>query len=252
MKKIIPAILLASVFCACGSKKQAEAPAEDTTKVEAVVDTINRLSDAQKSEGWTLLFDGTSKNGWRTFKNQDNDSWEVVDGTLHCKPFNDNGENKRADLMTVAQYENFDLSFEWKISDQGNSGVMFHVTEEFEVPYATGPEYQLLDDGKYPGEVAETNFTASNYAMQAATNKKLNPAGEWNTARIVVAGDHVEHWLNGTQVVTYELNSADWKKRKANSKWKDFPAYGTTKKGHIDLQDHGNEVWFRKIMIKPI
>lgn len=252
MQKIIPSILLASVFCACQPKSTEQQSDQDTTKVEAPVDTVNKLSDAEKSEGWILLFDGVSKNGWRTFKNKENNSWDVVDGTLHCKPFDDNGTNQRADLITVDQYENFELAFEWKISHQGNSGVMYRVTEELDEPYFTGPEYQLLDDGKYPGEVAETNFSAANYAMHAATNKKLNPAGEWNTAKIIVAGNHVEHWLNGTQVVAYELHSDDWKKRKAGSKWKDVASYGSAKKGHIDLQDHGNEVWFRRIMIKPI
>jgi hypothetical protein len=253
MKNILTMILLASVFYACQSKKVEEQSTQDSvTAMTIPVDNLNLLTDAQKTEGWVLLFDGVSMNGWRTFKNKENNSWEVSEGTLHCKPFDDKGENKRADLVTVDQYRDFELAFDWKISPQGNSGVMFRVTEEYDEPYATGPEYQILDDKGYPGEVAETNFTASNYAMHVAENKTVNPVGEWNSARIVVKGNHVEHWLNGQQVVSYELNSDDWKKRRAASKWKDFPGYGSAQKGHIDLQDHGNEVWFRKIMIKSL
>jgi hypothetical protein len=253
MKTIIATLLLAFVFCACQTKKVEEQTTEDTTAVSAAAtDTINQLTDAQKSEGWILLFDGVSKKGWRTFKNQENNSWEVADGTLHCKPFDDKAENKRTDLITEDQFENFELAFDWKISPQGNSGVMFRVTEEYDVPYATGPEYQILDDGGYPGEVTETNFTAGNYAMHAAVNKKLNPVGEWNASRIVANGNQIEHWLNGDKVVSYEMNSPEWKKLKDAGKWKDFPGYGTAKKGHIDLQDHGNEVWFRNIKVKPL
>jgi hypothetical protein len=253
MKKTLACMIVASVFCACQSKKAEEQTAPpEPVETAVAMDTINVITDAQKNAGWILLFDGTSSNGWRPFKNKENNSWEVIDGTLHCKPFDEKGTNQRGDFVTNDQYENFELAFQWKISAQGNSGLMFRVSEEFNEPYASGPEYQILDDGGYPGEVLETNFTGSNYAMHAAQNKTLKPVGEWNDSKIVVNGNHVEHWLNGTQVVSYELNSADWKKRVANSKWKDFPGYGKTTKGHIDLQDHGNEVWFRKILIKTL
>jgi hypothetical protein len=247
---------MALVFGACQSKKVEE---NTTAKADSAATTTTPASPAavtltaeQQAEGWKLLFDGVSKNGWRTFKNKENNSWEVVDGTLHCKPFDDKGTNQRADLITVDQYENFELAFDWKISAQGNSGVMFHVSENFDEPYATGPEYQVLDDKGYPGEVAETNFSGSDYGLYAAQNKKLNPVGEWNSGKIIVKGNHVEHWLNGVQVVSYELHSDEWKKLVAKSKWKDFPAYATTKTGFIDLQDHGHEVWFKNIMIKTL
>lgn len=209
-----------------------------------------QLTEAQKKEGWQLLFDGTSMNGWRTFKNQESNSWEVVNGTLHCKPFDE--ADKRADLITTRQFDNFDLIFEWKIAPQSNSGVMFRVTEEYDQPYFTGPEYQLLDDEGYPGEVKPENLSGGNYDMHAPENKKLNPIGEWNKSRLVVNGNHVEHWLNGDKVVEYDINSDDWKKRKAVSKWNDVTGYAVPAKGHIDLQDHSHEVWFRNIMIRPL
>jgi hypothetical protein len=154
--------------------------------------------------------------------------------------------------MTTEQFENFELAFDWKISQGGNSGVMFHVTEEFDRPYLTGPEYQVIDDKGYNGELKDSQLTGSNYDMHPAVNAKPNPIGEWNQSRIVVNGNHVEHWLNGTKVVEYELNSADWKKRKAASKWKDAKKYGIEKKGAIDIQDHDHEVWYKNIMIKTL
>lgn len=209
-------------------------------------------ADEAGSTGWKVLFDGTTLNGWRTFKNLPNDSWEVSDGTLHCKPFNENGENKRADLITEEQFENFELELEWKISPQGNSGIMFRVSEEFEQPYLSGPEYQVLDDLNYPGEVKPTNMTASNYDMHVAEGKVLKPVGEWNLTKIVVNGNSVEHWLNGNKVLSYELGSADWQARKDSSKWKEVAGYGASARGHICLQDHGNEVWYRNIKIRSL
>lgn len=195
------------------------------------------------------LFNGRDLSGWRPFRNAPNNSWEVVDGVLHCKGYQAGAPHLRGDLITENQYENFDLTLEWKISPQGNSGIMFRVSEAFGQTYATGPEYQLIDDEGYPGELKPENKTACNYDLHVATDKVLRPAGEWNEARLRVNGHLVSHFLNGQKVLEYELHSEDWKTRVANSKWKDFPGYGTEKKGHIALQDHGNEVWFRNIRL---
>ncbi len=217
-------------------------------QVPAPTESLPQLTEAQLAEGWKLLFDGNSLDGWRTYKNKEASSWEIVNGTLHCMPFD--SASQRADLITVDQYENFELAFEWKIGPQGNSGVMYRVTEAYEEPYLSGPEYQLLDDVGYPGETKEVNTSGANYDMHAPQNKKLNPAGEWNTTKVVVNGNHVEHWLNEIKVVEYELRSPDWQQRKDASKWKDEKGYGMTSKGHIDLQDHGGEVWLRNIFIR--
>jgi hypothetical protein len=220
-----------------------------------IIVTLLFACQAEKKEASTndenqiSLFNGQSLTGWRSFRNLPNNSWEVVDGTLHCKPFSDSVENFRSDLITEAQYRNFEFTFEFKLASQSNSGVMFRVSEDYDQTYATGPEYQLIDDVGYPGTLAEENKTAGNYAMHVPENKILKPVGEWNEGKIIVQENNVEHWLNGTRVVAYELNSPDWIARRDASKWKDFPAYGTIEKGHIALQDHGNEVWFRNIAI---
>jgi hypothetical protein len=198
-----------------------------------------------------LLFNSKNLDGWRFFKDKENNSWEVAaDGTLHCKPFD--GNEKRANLISVDQYENFELNWEWKISPQGNSGVMFRVTEEFDEPYLSGPEYQLLDDVGYPGKTEDWQKTAADYGMHTAPDAKPKPVGEWNSSKIIANGNHVEYWLNATKVVEYEIGSEDWKKRKTTSKWNEAIGYGAAKKGHICLQDHGGEVWFKNIYIAKL
>lgn len=251
MKKIfihLFAVAAVAAMVSCSKKSETNNEAQQA----AVEPQANVLTDAQKAEGWTLLFDGTSMNGWRTFKNKETNAWEVVDGTLHCKSPEDTTATLRADLITNEQYENFELAFDWKIDTAQNSGVMFRVTEEYEVPYATGPEYQVIDEAGYPSPLKDTQMAAANYDMHPAANKTVHAPGQWNSARLVVNGSHVEHWLNGSKVVEYELWSPEWKNMVANCKWKDFPGYGQAKKGHIDLQDHGGEVWFRNVMIKPL
>lgn len=254
MTRLIPAAALLLVVLACQHKpKEVEAPAADSAAISPFVSLENQLTEQQKAQGLIALFDGKTLDGWHIYKNKENDSWEVADGTLHCKPFVENGTNKRSDLTTNEQYENFELYFDWKISPQGNSGVMFHVVETYDEPYGSGPEYQVLDDVGYPGDLKDVQLTAANYDMHVAgSNKKMNPVGEWNNSKLVVNHNHVEHWLNGEKVVEYDLGSDDWNQRLAKSKWKDFPGYAKSPKGHIDLQDHGNEVWYKNIYLKPL
>jgi Domain of Unknown Function (DUF1080) len=251
MKSLFITITIPIILASCGSKEQKTTVAQTETPAPSPA----QLTDAQKADGWRLLFDGQTKDGWQIFKSRKNNTWEVLDGTLHCKALQEGVTgvgDERSDIMTAEEFENFELAFDWKISAEGNSGVMYRATEEFEQPYYSGPEYQLIDDQGYPGELHDGQRTGDNYDMHIAENKVLKPVGDWNSSRIVVNGNHVEHWLNGTKVVEYELGSADWNKRKQASKWKDAIGYGLAKKGHIVLQDHGNEAWFRNVMIKTL
>ena len=226
MKYLSVLLIAGSLLAGCGTKRESNANSN-------------------------LLFNSKNLDGWRFFKDKENNSWEVAaDGTLHCKPFD--GNEKRANLISVDQYENFELNWEWKISPQGNSGVMFRVTEEFDEPYLSGPEYQLLDDVGYPGKTEDWQKTAADYGMHTAPDAKPKPVGEWNSSKIIANGNHVEYWLNATKVVEYEIGSEDWKKRKTTSKWNEAIGYGAAKKGHICLQDHGGEVWFKNIYIAKL
>ena len=251
MKRILYLLLLSA---ACTpAKKESQEQTQSAPADEAA--THPGLTEAQQSEGWKLLFDGKSLNGWQIFKGRKNNTWEAKDGMLHCKALNEKVKgdgDERADLMTGETFENFELSLDWKISPQGNSGVIYRATEEFEQPYYSGPEYQLIDDLGYQPKPTDKQLTGADYDMYATEPKSLKPVGEWNNTKIVVNGKHVEHWLNGQKIVEYEFGSPDWLKRKEASKWKDAKGYGLATKGHIDLQDHGHEVWFRNIMIRNL
>lgn len=212
----------------------------------------NTLSKNEKDQGYKLLFDGKDMNGWRTYQNKSAASWSVNGGTLHCKGSAANYGAITADLITKDEYENFDLTVDYKISPKGNSGILYLVTEDSPYSHQSGPEYQIIDDKNFPEKLEDWQHTAANYAMNPAPAANPNPAGEWNHARIVKNNLHVEHWLNGKKVVEYELYSDDWKKRKMAGKWKDVASYAKSKKGHIAFQNHGSEAWFKNIKIKEL
>jgi hypothetical protein len=213
-------------------------------------DALNTLTDAEKTAGWKLLFDGKTTEGWRAYRGKEvGDSWHVEDGALVLKP----GSGKRGgDIVTADEYDNFELTFEWKISPGGNSGVMYRVAETRGAPYETGVEYQILDNAKHADGKNPKTSAASAYALYAPAKDATQPVGEWNKSKIIVDGNHVEHWLNGEKVVEYDYASDDWNKRIASSKFKDMKRFGKEPKGHIDLQDHGNEVAYRNIKLRPL
>lgn len=210
---------------------------------------INRLTLAEKSEGFELLFDGATTAGWRGFKREGfpAQGWEVDDGALRVKAGGGGG-----DLVTAAEYGDFDLRFEWKVAVGANSGVMYRAGETLDYPWQTAPEYQILDDANHPdGKDARTS-AASLYALYAGEGRALAPVGEWNTGRIVVHGDRIEHWLNGARVLACELGSGDWKAMVAASKFSSMPQFATLERGRICLQDHGDDVWFRSLRIRAL
>jgi len=208
---------------------------------------VNELSADEKSEGWTLLFDGKTLDGWRSFKSTTPPAgWEVRDGILART-------GKGGDLMTVRQYEDFILDLDYRISPGGNSGIMYRVTPEGEFPYSSGPEFQILDNERHPdAKNGRDRFAGANYDMHPPSKDAGSPAGEWTNARIVVNGNDVEHWLNGEKVVSYALGSDEWKQRLAESKFATWPLYAKAERGHIVLQDHGDLVEFKNIKIKEL
>ena len=215
----------------------------------------NTLTAKEASEGWVQLFNGRSTEGWRGFKMEGMPSgWHVEDGCLVTSGAGEGNETK-GDIITVSQYEDFELYLEWAIYPGGNSGIFFHVVEgDNPSTYATGPEYQLIDDIGYPGGLEEWQQTGANYAMHPANKakKKLMPAGEFNSSRIRVEKGHVTHWLNEEIIVEYDLWTDEWHKLAKEGKWKDYPDYGLAHSGHIGLQDHGSVIRFRNIKIKVI
>ncbi|MCF8222758.1 MAG: DUF1080 domain-containing protein [Bacteroidales bacterium] len=214
----------------------------------------NQLTSREESEGWELLFDGETLSKWKAYNTEEGTAgWTAEDGTLAA---GGEGSDAHGYIITNEQYDNFDLKFEWKIAEGGNSGVMYHVieSENFSTPYLTGPEYQLIDDEGYPGELKEWQKAGADYAMYLPDDakKELKPAGEWNTSRIVFDNGHVEHWLNGKKLLEFEAWTDDWFERKNSGKWDNAPEYGLSSVGHISLQDHGSRVWFKNIKIKEL
>lgn len=214
----------------------------------------NKLTKEEKADGWNLLFDGKTLNGWRDFNGDKlTGPWFVKDGTIQAKG---GGGDASGYIVTDKTYENFDLAWEWKIADGGNSGMLYHVVENpaFKVPYVTGPEYQLIDNIGFPEKLEEWQKTAADYAMHLVDTSKLiiKPAGEWNTSRIVFDNGHVEHWLNGEKVIEFQAWTDDWFARKHSGKWENAPEYGLAQKGVICLQDHGSAAWFRNMKIKEL
>ncbi len=254
--------LLATSFIGCGTSPEPSKTAETSLMADdpakpqntsAMTDTIqNTLAADEVSSGWKLLFDGISLNGWRTYQNRESDSWSVQNGVLHCKGSASDKSDLRADLITNDQFQNFELSVDWIISPQGNSGIIYLLNEKNKASYMSGPEYQIIDDKGYPGKLEDWQKTGANYAMNPAPEAAPHPVGEWNNTRIVVNKGQVQHWLNGKKVVEYSIGSDKWKQEKALGKWKDTPDYGMTEKGHIALQDHGSEAWFRNIKIRQL
>lgn len=210
---------------------------------------LNHLTPEEEAAGWRLLFDGASLEGWRGYRMDGVPAgWAARDGVLAFT----SGDGGGGDLITVDRFADFELALEWKVGPAGNSGVFFRVTEEERAPYWTGPEMQILDNsGHRDGQNGKTSAGA-NYGLHAPAEDVARPAGEWNSARIVVRGAQVEHWLNGVQIVTYELWTPQWRAAVAATKFGEWPGYGRAAEGHIGLQDHGDPVWFRNIKLREL
>ena len=233
--------------CACLLSVQSPGPARSDSKSPS---TGNTLSDQERKDGWKLLFDGKTSNGWRKYKSDRMpDKWKVTDGALVFDP---NADGSGGDIVTVDEYDDFEFVADWKISPNGNSGVMYHVTEDGEYPWQSGPEYQLLDNAGHADGRNPLTTAASCYALYAPSKDVTKPVGDWNSMRLVVNGPHVEHWLNGVKVAEYKIGGKDWKKRVQQSKFNSMPNFAKAVKGHIDLQDHGDRVEFRNLKIRPL
>lgn len=222
---------------------------------------LNSLSESEKKAGWQLLFDGKTLNGWRNFKKQTIGKDWIVDAenqAIHLNATrNPNGHwqtTDGGDIITNGTFENYELSLEWKIANCGNSGIIYNVLENDKVQYVwqTGPEMQVLDNACHPDARIEKHRAGDLYDMVKCRFETVNAAGEWNKARLVVRKGKVEHWLNGRKLVSFEMFSPAWKRMIAASKFKDMPYFGTGKRGHIALQDHGDKVWYRNIKIRNL
>lgn len=262
MRVIIAALALSALTaCQINSAKEAETEKKDTmantTGATPATPAPNALTDAQKAEGWTLLFDGTSTKGWHSYnKSTDGSAWKVADGALYL----DTSQKKDGkipgggDVVSDEEYDNFHLKLEWKVAPKANSGIMFYVKEDakYKNTYHTGPEMQVLDNTGHPDANNIKHRAGDLYDLISASPETVKPAGEWNQVEIISNKGALEFHLNGAKVVATTMWDDSWKKMIAASKFKQWPDFGTFQQGRIALQDHGDLVWYRNIMIRKL
>lgn len=207
----------------------------------------NLLTAAELAKGWRLLFDGSTLQGWRNYRSKAIlPGWRVEGNCLTLDGYG-------GDIITNETFENFELSYEWRISPGGNSGVFYNVVEGSNPKiWQTGPEMQVLDNDLSPDARNPTHQAGAAYDLFAPRVRAVLPVGRFNKARIIVNRGHVQHWLNGKLVVEYDLWSPAWRAAVAASKFADLPGYGLARSGHIALQDHGDRVWFRNIKVRRL
>lgn len=205
------------------------------------------FSTCQRKADWIVLFDGTSTDAWRGFQRQDfpTGGWHIENSSLKTVVGGD-----QCDIITKDKFKDFELEVEWRVSPGGNSGIFYRVTEDYPAIWQSAPEMQVLDDSlHHDGQNTKTS-AGSLYDLIAPTNKILVPVGEYNKAKVIAAGNHIEHWLNGIKILEYELGSDELQNLIAESKFKDFSGFAKAREGYIALQHHGEEVWYRNIRIR--
>ncbi len=251
-------LVLALGFSAC-SGADAEAPGAGKYADEAFSSDIS-------PDDWRPLFDGETLNGWIGLGRDavPEGHWQVMDGTIRKVasgnvPVAEDGQPLvGGDLMTTDTFGDFEFAFEWKVAEGANGGVKYNVSEELSTSHlpryaALGFEYQVLDDERHPDGALPSHQAGALYDMiPAGDAKALKPVGEWNESRIVFSGMHGEHWLNGVMVVEYDMDSPRFDSLLAASKYADIEGFADRRAGHIVLQDHGDDVWFRNLRIQEI
>lgn len=227
-----------------------------SSKVTSMNQSPNTLSKKEKNDGWQLLFDGQTTNGWHTYgKPNAGKAWRVEDGALHLDAAVRKSQSAEGgDLVTNDEYDNYDLQLDWKISKNGNSGVIIFVNEDakYKEPYFTGPEMQVLDNDGHPDAKIFKHRAGDLYDLIPSMKESVKLAGEWNHAEVIANNGKLDFYLNGEHAVSTTMWDDNWRKMIAGSKFKQWPDFGTYKKGRIDLQDHGNDVWFKNIKIKML
>lgn len=242
-KSLFAALSIVTLATACHSSKMTSSSQQ------------NSLSEKEISEGWTLLFDGKTTNGWHTY-NRDTVSpnWKVIDGILVMDPKAKTSKNME-DLVTNNEYEDYELSLEWKISEEGNSGIIFNVKEDpqYSNSYVTGPEMQILDNIKAADNKKENHLAGLLYDIHGtAAMSKPNAVGAWNVAKILQKDGRLTFYFNDVKTLDVQQGSEEWKRMINESKFKTWPAFAAAQKGKIALQDHGYEVAFRNIKIRKL
>ncbi|WP_295128302.1 DUF1080 domain-containing protein [uncultured Chitinophaga sp.] len=222
----------------------------------AIAQTGTGLSKKEKKEGWTLLFDGKTLNGWHQYhvKPGSTNAWKVQDGALFLDTDAKKDGAASGDLVTDGDYENYELVYEWKISPNGNSGLIFGVNEDpkYHATYSTGPEMQVIDDAGHPDGKNKKHNSGELYDMIAAPGSYAKPVGEWNVAKLIKNNGKLTMYLNGKKTAETTMGTPEWQELLNNSKFKTWKGFGEYAKGKIALQDHGDKVWYRNLKIRVL
>ena len=209
--------------------------------------TDNQLSAEEQRNGWQLLFDGKDMSQWRNFKQQGlSEQWIIEDGIMKL-----NGKGG-GDILTKAQYQNFDLKLDWKISEVGNSGIFILADETGQQIYSHAPEIQILDNERHPDNKLASHLSGSLYDLIASPAASHKKAGEWNQVRVLLEDNQLTIWQNGVQTVSVKIQSPQWQQLVAESKFANWRGFAAKSSGHIGLQDHGDVVWFKNLKIKEL
>jgi Domain of Unknown Function (DUF1080) len=247
MRFLLSIVVQAAFLAACTFSTQTTMNTENNT-----------LSNNETKEGWQLLFDGNTINGWHSYgKNSAGTAWKVVDHALFLDPsYKEKGQtNEGGDLVTNGEFENFHLQLDWKISPKGNSGIIFYIQDEpakYKQTWHTGLEMQVLDNEGHKDAQIDKHRAGDLYDLIASSSEAQKPAGDWNHVEIISDKGKLDFFLNGVNIVSTTIWDENWSNLIAQSKFKNMPGFGTFKKGKIALQDHGDQVWYRNIKIKKL
>ena len=249
MKKLVLIFLTVASITACKN-------ANENKQSETLAKEKSQNATGEQQGEWQYLFDGTNADGWRAYNSEGGlpEGWVIEGETL--KSMGQGGDIGGDIVYEKEEFGEFEFSLEWKISEGGNSGIFYHVVEDekYDAPYYVAPEYQIIDQKGFPDKLEAWQSIGADYGMYDPeyNEEDLKEVGEWNTSRIKFTEDKVTYWLNGKKTVEFVPWSDDWEKRKTEGKWKDFPDYGTARKGLIGLQDHGSLIWFKNIKIRKL
>lgn len=241
------------LLTACGETTTANS---ETAAAPAAAAEDTSIS-TENAGAWTTLFNGTDLSGWHTYgKEGVGAAWKIDDGAIYLDVANKDGWQAEGggDIVTDKSFGNYELELEWKIGECGNSGIIYNIveTDEYDYPWLTGPEMQVLDNTCHPDAKIKTHRAGDLYDFISVAEENVKPAGQWNKVNLIVTDGKVEHWLNGKKQVEYANKGPEWEAMIDKSKFKDFDAFGMSTSGKISLQDHGDAVWYRNIRIREL